>query len=452
MSNSHLSPPTKTIIHKLHAAEYPSVYPYVQWVLILCSICYFLVIFLCITILTVPFFRGAKSRAKHYWLWRRHYMGHRVAYLVPNGGIAVAIAQIFGCTLFEVYILLSYQVIRSPKFAHNHYQYAWLAISYAPGYFGFWYSAFGALYACLFSPSRPDLHEHSKISHLPNPILMNTICIGTPILTAIGSVGWAIESFLRTREKNEAYEQVISRLSHGLDPTRELARYAESGHKFILQFRWAAFFWSIGAALAVFFYCFTIFLFLRVLKGTVDVANGKKNLLQKYQSDPQEVRSDSPPAHRSISMISLPLKAENPRIAEKLGNGYRYLILYCGLLTMVLTCYFFVGVLITVNIGKTVTSETWRSLFGWLVVSSSLLMTSALVVQSLRVLRDGCEKQGDIPDPIIKSSKPPDTLGGSNTFVPPWAQSEQGEVKDLDCCESEISQETLHVTSARYST
>ncbi|KAH9811893.1 hypothetical protein DFH28DRAFT_899939 [Melampsora americana] len=331
MSSSSLNPQANAIIQKLNAVQYPSVYPYVEWVLIVCSISYFLVIILCITILAVPFTRGPKARAKHCWLWRRHYMGHRVAYFVPNGGVAVAIAQIFGCTLFEVYILLSYQALRSPNFARHHYQYVWLTISYSPGYFGFWYSAFGALYTCLFSPSRPNAHRLSKVSFLPNPILMNTICIGTPILTALGSIGWGIESYIKTRAKNEAYDTVISRLSRGMDPQRALARYAEAGHKFIVQFRWASFCWSIAAALAVLFYCFTILLFLRLLKATVDVADGKKSLLGKAQSKDtsenlnKKEKSAVPPracALSEASGISLPM-AKNSQIAERLRNGYR---------------------------------------------------------------------------------------------------------------------------------
>ncbi|EGG03218.1 uncharacterized protein MELLADRAFT_78578 [Melampsora larici-populina 98AG31] len=333
MSRSSLSPQAKAIIHKLHGFQYPSVYPYVEWILIVCSIFYFLVIILCITILAVPFIRGPKARAKHSWLWRRHYKGHTIAYFVPNGGAAVAIAQIFGCALFEVYILLTYQSLRSAKFARHHYQYPWLTISYSPGYFGFWYSAFGALYTCLFSPSRPDANRPSKISFLPNPILMNTICIGTPIVTTLVSIAMAIESFVKTRQKNEAYDEVISRLYGGMDPSPELARYSEAGNQFIVQFRWVSFVWTIAAALAIVFYCFTIALFLRLLKTTVNVANGKKSLLGKSQLDNplvvgQEERSAVPARARSMSGvpgvggISLPM-AKNTQVAERLRNDYR---------------------------------------------------------------------------------------------------------------------------------
>lgn len=407
----------EAIIQKLHAVQYPSVYPYVEWVLILCSIFYFLVILLCITILAVPFIRGPKSRAKHCWLWRRHYMGHPVAYFVPNGGIAVAISQIFGCTLFEVYILLTYQALLSPDFARHHYQYSWLTISYSPGYFGFWYSAFGALYICLFSPSRPNPHRLSKVPFLPNPIFMNTICIGTPIFTALGSIGLAIISFVKTRQKNEAYDKVISQLSRGLDPTQHVTRYVEAGHQFIVQFRWASFCWSIAAALAVLFYCFTILLFLRLLKATVDVANGKKSLLGKAQVNNDtsvasgEEKSAVPPRARAISAISgvsgvsLRQIVTNSQIAERLRNGYRFLVLYCGLLAIVLTIYFVVGLLLTVNIGKTVQSEAWRSLFAWLVVSSSLYMTGALLVQSWRILKDPDDTQEDQSIPATRSER-----------------------------------------------
>ncbi|EGG03378.1 uncharacterized protein MELLADRAFT_90218 [Melampsora larici-populina 98AG31] len=261
---------TQAIIDGLNAYQYPSVYPYVQRILIASSAIYFFVLILCISILAIPLFRGVQARRKHLWFWRKQYLPGRtnIPYLVPNGGLAVVISQLFGCIIFEIYILLSYRALQSPEFSRSHYQYFWLTISYAPGYFGFWYSGFSALYiwcasfallvfCCktnmksLFSPSRAGSHHPNKQRHMPHPIIMNTICIGPPIFTALGAIGWGIASVVTAREKNMAYDAVLAQLLNGSDPTSGLQRYAVAGNRFIGQFRWASFCWTIAAFFAV---------------------------------------------------------------------------------------------------------------------------------------------------------------------------------------------------------
>ncbi|KAH9811894.1 hypothetical protein DFH28DRAFT_1062866 [Melampsora americana] len=315
---------TQAIIDGLNAYQYPSVYPYVQRVLIASSVIYFFVLLLCISILAIPFFRGIQARRKHLWLWRKQYLpGTDAPYLIPNGGLAVVISQLFGCMIFEIYILLSYQVLQSPEFARSHYQYFWLTISYAPGYFGFWYSGFSALYICLFSPNRSAKDHSNNLRHMPPPIIMNTICIGTPILTALGSIGWGIVSVVTAREKNMAYDAVMAQLANGSDPTSGLQRYALAGKRFIAQFRWASFCWTVAAFLAVVFYCITIVLFLRLLKGTVDVASGKTNLLS--QTDGSHLVEEGGKTQVLVSTTALvsASTAQNSRLAQNLRKGYR---------------------------------------------------------------------------------------------------------------------------------
>lgn len=398
----------QAIIDGLNAYQYPSVYPYVQRVLVASSAIYFFVLVLCMSILAIPLFRGVQARRKHLWFWRKQYLPGRtdIPYLIPNGGLAVVISQFFGCIIFEVYILLSYRALRSPEFSQSHYQYFWLTISYAPGYFGFWYSGFSALYICLFSPSRAGSHYPNKQRHMPHPIIMNTICIGTPIFTALGAIGWGIASVVTAREKNMAYDAVLEQLANGSDPTLGLQRYAEAGNRFIGQFRWASFCWTVAAFVAVVFYCITIILFLRLLKGTVDVARGKTNLLsQTERSCAVDEGGKSTVLVSSTALVVAP-PLQNSRLAQNLRNGYRFLVWHCGLLTIVLIWYFVVGIFLTVKIEKIPDHEGWRSLSIWTVVSSSFLLSAALLLQSWRVLTDrDVTHEGPPPPALVNTPK-----------------------------------------------
>jgi len=339
----YLDDTAESIISRLNAHQHPSVYPYVRWVLIACSIFYLLVI-LCVTILAIPTLGGRAARRRHLWLWRRHYVGDLGPYLIPNGGLLLIICQLLGSISSEIYIFFSYQAIQSPIPSRSNHQNFWLAISYAPGYFGYWSSGFTALYLCLFSPGRPLVNHQLVTSFLPHPIFMNSICIGVPIFVALGALTWGITSVVSVRQKDDAYAAALAQLTSGMDPTKSLQQYAEAGQRCISRFRWGALYWSIAALIAVMFYCFTGFLFLRYLKGTVNVATGKTKLWKEVD---EAFDVDDKPA-----VFIPPSASENSRIAESLLKGYRFLLWQFGLLILVLIWDLMVGVFLTLKIGE----------------------------------------------------------------------------------------------------
>ncbi|KAH9811889.1 hypothetical protein DFH28DRAFT_1223723 [Melampsora americana] len=382
----------ESIISRLNTYQHPSVYPYVRWVLIACGIFYLLVIILCVTILAIPMLGGRVARRRHLWLWRRHYVGDTGPYLIPNGGLFLIICQLLGSIPLEMYILFSYQAIRSSIPSRSNHQCFWLAISYAPGYFGYWYSGFTALYLCLFSPSRP-LVDHQLVEHfLPHPIFMNTLCIGVPIFVAMGALFWGITSIVSVRQKDDAYAAVLAQLTSGLDPTASLQQYAEAGQRYISRFRWGVFYWSIAALIAVIFYCFTGLLFLRFLKGTVNVATGKTKLWKEVD-EAFDVDDDS-------DVVIAPSVSENSRMGESLLKGYRFLVWQFSFLILVLLWDLMVGIVLTMKIGEIVENEGWRSASIWVVVSSSYLMSGALFLNSWRVLTTRDETQEPPPPPL----------------------------------------------------
>lgn len=415
-STSYPDDTAESIISRLNTYQHPPVYPYVRWVLIACSIFYLLIIILCMTILAIPMFGGPVARRRHLWLWRRHYVEHKGTYLIPNGGLFLIICQLLGSIPLEIYILFSYQAIQSPVPSRSNYQNFWLAISYAPGYFGYWYSGFTALYVCLFSPSRPVVNQELVEHFLPHPIFLNTLCICVPIFVSLGAVFWGIMSVVSVHQKDNAYAAVLAQVKSGLDPTTSLQEYAEAGLRCISRFRRGAFYWSIAAFVAVIFYCFTGLLFLRFLKDTVDVATGKTNLLNDVEGIFDV--DDNQDAFRSPSV------SENSRMAESLLKGYRFLAWQFSFLILVLIWDLVVGVFMTMKFGEIVENEGWRSAAVWVVVSSSYLMSGALLLNSWRALTTRDEPPQPPPAPLKITGRDLDQISDSDCqFSPIYSSS-----------------------------
>ncbi|KAG0150968.1 hypothetical protein CROQUDRAFT_720169 [Cronartium quercuum f. sp. fusiforme G11] len=368
------------IVARVEATQFPSVYPYVFRILIAYIIIYFVILILSVLLIFIPLYRGTEARKKHLWLWRRQFApGHSYStpYYIPNGGIAFVISQIFGSILFEVYMILAYRALKSPTFSKRSYQNFWLAIGNAPGFFGFWYSGFGALYTCIFSPSRSSQEGYRMQRYLAHPYIMNTLCIGTPILPMLIALGWGIASIVTARQKRSAYEEVLRDVETKIDPKAALARYSVAGNSFLAQFRWACLFWSIAAIVSVVFYSLTLILFLRLLKKTVDLKNGKTKLI-----DNDTLRTTVVAVNQNGS------GGYNPVYARKLRKGYHLLMWQCGLLMIVSTWYLVDGLILMIKIDAVVDNEGWRSLSVWIVVSSAFLLALALILQSWRMIAD----------------------------------------------------------------
>lgn len=373
MSSSN--PKSEALIEKLYQTQFPEFYPYLPEIIITYIIIYFFVLILSLLLIIIPCIRGQEARRKHLWLWRKQYANgskHLMPYYIPNGGIAFVISQIFGSILFETYLFLAFYSLKYPEFSQRSYQHFWLAIGNAPGFFGFWYSGFGALYTCVFSPSRTTQGTNAIQRYLLHPILMNTICIVTPIIPTLVALGWGIASIVTRKDQFRAYHLVINQIQSGINPTIGILNYTKAGYKFLDQFRWACLFWSFAAVLSVVFYSFAILLFLRLLKITVEVTEGKKDL--------EGIQLSQNFLHSS-------------RFSKKLRKSYR-LLMWQSILLMIVSIWYLVdGIILMIQIDEVVTSQGWRSLSAWIVVSSSFLLAGALVLQIWRMLIDKDETQ-----------------------------------------------------------
>ncbi|KAG0150964.1 hypothetical protein CROQUDRAFT_37415 [Cronartium quercuum f. sp. fusiforme G11] len=379
----------EALIAFLDSYEYPSIYPYVQQVLIVSSVLYFLVIMVSLAIIAVLYHRGPESRRRQLWLWRRHYppgMSYKTPYFIPNGGLAAVISHIFVGIFYELYIVFAYQAIRSPKAAFSHFQHFWLPLTYSPGFFGFWYFGFSTFYACVFAPGQLGIGSLATRHYLPHPVIMNILCIGVPVFIAVISMGWAIIFLVTSCNKREAYAVLISEVRLGKEFVPDMERYKQAGNNFLTWSRYAAGFWLITAFFCCLFYFFSLAPFLRRLKGTVDDASGQLNLMGDLD---ETIFTEQPDKRSTVSLqapASIPASSSNQtsRLGRKLQRRYRLLIWHCAFLTVALTWYLIVGIVITVLLGRDMVHEVWRSLAIWLVAASAAQLSIAVLLQSVR--------------------------------------------------------------------
>ncbi|EGG10658.1 uncharacterized protein MELLADRAFT_115495 [Melampsora larici-populina 98AG31] len=401
------------ILSRLDQSQHPYVYPYVSRLLVGLGIIYLVIIGLALVILATPFLRGSASRKKNIWLWRKQYLSSRpTPYYIPNGGLSIVISQLWSSVLFEVYIYLSYRALQDPQATLSTYRYFWLTVSYTPCFTGFWFSGFSALYICLLSPERPTIGGVSSRGSMLHPAIMNSACVGVPVLVTLTAIQWGIVSIRATHERVEAYQAVVAQVASGQDFSNEMARYTLAIQRFVAQFRWASLTWSIAALIEVSFYSYTITIFLRLLKTTVDVASGKRNLLVGCSSDYNSTlegpsRSPALTSERIGGTQTVIRALSGSKSSKNLKRNYRMLLLHCTLLTVVLVWHLIVGIALTIKIGSVIDNIAWRSVCIWVTVSSSVLSSVVLLLQSWKLLSETSEsptrfmptKQSDVSMP-----------------------------------------------------
>ncbi|KAI8459093.1 hypothetical protein BY996DRAFT_6410426 [Phakopsora pachyrhizi] len=290
----------------------------------------------------------------------------------------------------------------SPNEIRAPYRNFWLSISYAPGFFGFWWSGFSALYVCLLSPNRSISQSSKKHPYVPHPLAMNFACLGTPVLVSLMSIAWGVVSVVRYNNREEAHKSLYTILEglsgswesqkvvpgslnstiEGLE--RPLQRVMDSNEAFLSQFKWASFSWFIVAIMAV-----------GLFRNSINFSSNAVLSASKIENGPSAHSVEQPALFPSVNSNDrtgtepwrddfLP-KRKNP-MSQKLQESYYFLTWHCGLLSLTLTWYCIVGVIFFAKARELAINPVWRSVAAWIVVSSSTILSLALLLQGRRIL------------------------------------------------------------------
>ncbi|KAA1087143.1 hypothetical protein PGT21_023665 [Puccinia graminis f. sp. tritici] len=355
--------------------------------------------------------------AARCWFWRQRYVfaSQQRPYCEPNGNQILELCQLIGCTCLEVYYVCLYRMTKNLALSYSNFGSAafWFTLSHLPGIMGFWFASWSALYLVLLCPQRSEVNPTSKKNPVWDPILMNVLCIGVPILLVIiFSVLGIILSiqnhdlstnlrFLRitlaqlatmwTPEVPQIDPQTIQLFAKPLDILIQTTR------RLIRSYQVIAFSWAIMSMLMLIFYSVTMAAIWRILHNTIKVASGKAPLMIKLEKEfenheaKQTIDSTTAehglktlpkPACSSPPLSDIPTKEINPGLACQLRRNFYFLSVSCTLMATCLVCNIFFGLLLGIKIQEGIDIQAGNMMFA-LCTTGSLLSSLSLLLQSV---------------------------------------------------------------------
>ncbi|KNZ52440.1 hypothetical protein VP01_3574g1 [Puccinia sorghi] len=243
-----------------------------------------------------------RSKSGELWLWRKQYLlDQTIPYLIPNGQFIIEPLQILGCIFFQLLTAMLYIGVRWPDTvrkapAFHETSLFWLALSFAPGFIGFWWSGWSSFYAL-----RVVMTLNSSFSRMyQSPMLINTLCIGVPVLISLFFITIGASLAASHRQMEEAYATFLLQLRHlsevwkPNDPNTVknnrhlydtlqslLAGASEILHRLELM----AIGWAITAMTIIIFYIGTAISVGKVTRRTLKMATGRATFLTYAAKD-----------------------------------------------------------------------------------------------------------------------------------------------------------------------
>ncbi|KAG0139679.1 hypothetical protein CROQUDRAFT_111495 [Cronartium quercuum f. sp. fusiforme G11] len=385
----------------------------VYTILIVSAVVYIVIFALAVSIVVIPFTRNQSFRQKHLWLWKKEHVAQNkkiYSYYIPNPGMAVAISQIFASILAEIFIVLSYMGFQSDRFSHRSSVSMWLVVLYVPGFFGFWFSGWSALYVYILSSAKRGKQAGGSKHFLPHPLLLNTFCIGVPIVVMIVAFGYGITSLFSFHSQFEAFARFVftvqSLAAHWTPPNSPAARlidyntlldvfipFRQTSRIFLEHLRDACLAWSF------FFYTVTLALLLRLMKRSL-------NIVSQPAVDFATV-GDTEKGHSESTFLTQYHEAiKTAHLAKKLRRKYLFLVVRCSLVTLLLLWYVATGLILSIKVEEILFIPAWRVTAIYLIVFSAAFPSGSLLLQSGQLLfsREGLKsKKPQISNPILQT-------------------------------------------------
>ncbi|PLW17900.1 hypothetical protein PCANC_03356 [Puccinia coronata f. sp. avenae] len=356
-------------------------------------------------------------RAKNgkIWLWRKHYLlDHAVPYLVPNGHFIIEPLSIIGAIFFELFSIIVFIVVKKPQIGESlpglHASCLfWFAVSWVPGFIGFWWSGWSAFYVLFLTPTHTaSSGKYTRLFY--HPILMNTVCIGVPVL--MSSFFIIIGAILSSKHKRvgQAYDVLLTSLHQFSDfwKPNDPSRFNNNEHLFnvfqsilvegsqilyLLQIMAVG--WAVIAVCIIMFYVATAISVGKVTQRTMMMAKGRGRF-PKFRSQPtlsmssltasgrhDNVDSKTKADHYPGSTPSYQAGAmKNPSFLNIERNLY-FLRTSCGLMTVSLGFNFCTSLVFANKIPTLLIETTWQVTLSSLITGSCVLLSFSLFVQSL---------------------------------------------------------------------
>ncbi|KAG0152145.1 hypothetical protein CROQUDRAFT_56115 [Cronartium quercuum f. sp. fusiforme G11] len=377
----------------IQEGTYPPVDNSVYTILQTFAVVYAFLILVCVSLLIIPISKGPKGRRKHLWVIRRRYLPNKATPLIiPNAGIVVTISQLLASLIFECYIVISYQSLKSPEFSQQGYRYVWLQICWLPGYIGFWFTAWNAMTTYICSPKR-DLN--SRESRWLNPTLLNCICVLFPVFVAIQSVVGAVFHGIICSQLTKSYKDLIYGLNaaavqwplnrngdiKSLSVLLEI--YQTSLNEFLNVLEVTAYVWAVIGAIAAMFYATTVLMLLKLTRPCL--RSGPSHSKAQRVMRIEQKGSYFDPDHAQFSK-ERPLGSS--RRTDPLRKGYYFLVGHFSLMLIGLVWDCVVGLLLATQTRKNIHDPSYRGMAVWITVIGAGFISAGMLFQSWRSFTD----------------------------------------------------------------
>lgn len=370
--------------------------------------------------LGLRFLRRAEGQKVKRWLWRDRFLfeNQRLSYCEPNGYLLIELLQLAGCSSLAIYYGFVYHIARNSRISFLSFSTSalWYTLCHLPAFLGCWFTSWSALYFVLLCPQRDQRsNPSSRRDRVWDPIAMNTLCLGIPVLLVMFFSTLGIIASITSHELVEQYgflktnlaelksrwspsqsidEETIEKLSRLLENLKPTVK------RLIRIYQVIALSWAIISLLLLCFYSITMTCTRKIIKRTFEVAAGKTPLvkveLEHELSFNKKLRVGSLPSMNKtvpqsdqsapVFSISLPEllmeKAPNPTFASQLKRHYYFLNVSSIFMVTSLVCNLSFAVLLALRMEHGIDKKTGNSMFA-LSTSSSLLSSLCLLLQSV---------------------------------------------------------------------
>lgn len=416
--------PFTLLLNKISIVDSPLVSPKIVKTIIAIMALHSFLAIQAIATLVFRLTRKENGKRRKIWFWRKQYIysGQKCPHYEPNGNLLIEVFQAIGCTCLAIWDIIIYRVATQSIVSYSNFGTGvfWLIACHLPGIVGFWFSSWSALYLILICPKQPTFSTTNRKNLAWNPWVMNSFCIGIPILIIVffGVLGINLSiqleglknthSFLKTslsqsrslwlpgRELDNATTQLIA------EPLKVLVGQCA---QLIWNYQVLAFSWVAVSAFMLSFYSIATIALWGFLKRTFMLASGRSRLVLR-QASYSQVHHDSKVAigdilntsapHESINVeAEVPQRESNHGFAYKLRKNY-YLVCASGaLMAIALVVNIVFGLMMGFQISEGVhnNGSAAIALFG-LSAFGTLLNSLSLLVQSTFFLLSSPRSRG----------------------------------------------------------
>jgi len=358
-----------------------------------------------------------RSKSGKLWLWRKQYLlDQKIPYLIPNGHFIIEPLQILGCIFFQLLTIVIYRGVRWPdtvweRPAFHETCMFWLAVSLVPGFIGFWWSGWSSFYAIFLTPTHASRSNHGRISRIyQSPILMNTVCIGVPVLISLFFITIGVSLVATHANVEEEYSIFIKELLHlseiwkpndpnTVENNRHLfdamRRILTGASKTLHTLQTMAIGWAITAMIIITFYVVNAISVGKVTRRTLRMATGRATLLTYAAKDTKSVSQ----LHTSGYDDELESKAQSnhPQLSEpsqssgmmksasclRLQRNLYLLRASCALMVISLGFNFCISIMFVIKAPLILVETYWQLTLASNSSISCIVLSFSLFVQSL---------------------------------------------------------------------